>query len=445
MFDIGGESMERVILHSDLNCFFAGAEMSCDPSLRGKPIAVVGDPERRHGIILTKSYEAARCGVSTGQAIWQARQLCPELILLPADFPKYQAFAREVRRIYLDYSSMIEPFGIDESWLDVTESMRLGSGRQIADELRTRIWEELGLHCSVGVSFNKVFAKLGSDYKKPDATTEISRDNFKQLVWPLPAEALLYVGRATRRKLNQHGIFTIGGLAAADAAFLERLLGVNGRMLHQFANGEDTARVADWGMQSPVKSVGNSTTAPRDLVSERDVRITLRILCESVAERLRRHGLQGSCLQLSLRRTDLSWSERQGRFAYPVSNSEDLLALAWSLFRERNENTPLRGLGVRVSALTQRGDVQLSYLPDRISSLRQEDLEQAVDHIRGRFGHGAICRALTLCDRQLSDLNPVEDHTTHPTAFLPTLHWEEQKREEERRRAGNIIRKEASA
>lgn len=417
--------MERVILHSDLNCFFASAEISADPSLRGKPVAVVGDPERRHGIILTKSYEAKKFGVTTGQPIWQALQACPDLILKPVDFPKYQDYAAEVRKIYMDYSSTVESFGIDESWIDVTGSHALrGDGVKIANELRRRVWEELGLTCSVGVSFNKVFAKLGSDYKKPDATTVITRENFRDVVWPLPAEDLLYVGKATKEKLNRHGIYTIGGIAEASPVFLQKLLGVNGLMLHQFANGEDTSQVAEFDMKQPVKSVGNSTTAPRDLVSDQDVRITLRILCESVAERLRRAGMHGKCVTLSLRRTDLSWYERQKQCAYPICNSEDILSAAWELYKTRHDGAPLRSIGVRMSALTPAGEPQLSYMADEKASLRHEDLERAMDSIRSRFGHNAICRGLLLTDRNLSNLNPIEEQTVHPTPFLPTLHWD---------------------
>ncbi len=421
--------MDRVILHSDLNCFFASVEMSCEPSLRGKPIAVVGDPQRRHGIVLTKSYEAKACGVKTGQAIWQALECCPELVLVPADLKKYQDYAARVREIYLDYSSAVEAFGIDESWIDATESCGLyGSGQAIADELRTRVWEELGLTCSVGVSFNKVFAKLGSDYKKPDATTVIARENFRQIVWPLPVEDLLYVGRATKAKLNHYGIFTIGDLAVSTPDFLQKLLGVNGLMLYQFANGDDTSNVAEFDMEQAVKSVGNSTTAPHDLVCERDVRITLRILSESVAERLRRAGCQGKCVTLSLRGMDLSWHERQLQCTYPVCNSEDILSAAWRLYRVEQEEGALRGLGVRVSSLSRREAPQLSCMTDEAHSLRHEDLERTMDAIRSRYGHDAICRGLMLCDRELSGLNPVEDQTVHPTPFLPTLRWEKRHR-----------------
>ena len=414
--------MERTILHADLNCFYASVEMSCDPSLRSVPIAVVGDPERRHGIVLTRNYIARACGVKTGQAIWQARQACPDLRLLPTDFPKYQDYSKRVRAILLEYSSAVEGFGIDESWLDVTGSRTLfGSGEKIANELRERVWEELGLTCSVGVSYNKVFAKLGSDYRKPNATTVITRENYRQIVWPLPVEDLLYVGHATRQKLVRHGITTIGGLAAASPDFLQSLLGVNGLMLSQFARGEDRSQVAEFGTEPPVKSVGNSTTAPRDLCSDRDVRITLRILCESVAERLRRAGMLGSCVTLSLRRTDLSWYERQTRCAYPVCNAPDILDAAWLLYRTVHDGSPLRSIGVRVSSLRAAGAPQLSLLPDEQRSLRREDLDRAVDTIRRRYGHGAICRGLLMTDPELSDLNPIEDQTIHPVAFLPTL------------------------
>ena len=279
--------MERVILHVDLNCFYASVAVREDPSLRGKPVAVVGEAEQRHGVVLAKTYEAKAYGVKTGQAIWQALQLCPELALCSVDFPKYRQVSRQIQQLYYEYTDQVEPFGTDECWLDVTSSAGLfGSGAEIADQIRGRIRREFGLTASVGVSFNKVFAKLGSDYRKPDATTVFSRENFRRLVWPLPVESLLYVGRATQGKLNRRGIQTIGQLAAAQPAFLRRLLGVNGQLLWEYANGLDRSRVGQYEKQPAPKSIGNSTTAPRDLVCDQDVRIVLHRLAPAAASRL---------------------------------------------------------------------------------------------------------------------------------------------------------------
>jgi len=257
--------MERVILHSDLNNFYASVECLYNPDLRDKPVAVGGDVEARHGIILAKNYHAKKYGILTGEAIWQAQQKCRDLVVVPPNFKRYMRFSQMARDIYADYTDQCESFGLDECWLDVTGSYRLfGDGKAIADKIRERIKFEMGITASVGVSFNKIFAKLGSDIKKPDATTIISKDNFKDVVWKLPVNELLYVGRATHKKLNRYGIKTIGDLANTELKYLEYWLGKWGCMLWTFANGYDTSPVSNIGAKSLIKSVGNSTTTPRD-------------------------------------------------------------------------------------------------------------------------------------------------------------------------------------
>lgn len=260
--------MDRVVLHSDANCFYASVEMLYHPELDGKPLAVGGDPEARHGIVLTANYIAKRKGVKTGMALWQAKQACPDLIFVPPRMDLYLKFSGMLREIYSDYTNQIEPYGCDESWLDVTGSSSLkGDGRKIAEEISRRVKKELGITVSIGISWNKIFAKLGSDYKKPDGITEFNRQNYKDLIWRLPASDLLYVGRSTRRVLTKYGIRTIGELACADPDFLERQLGKMGLVLYSFANGWDDSQVAAEGYSAPIKSIGNSTTAPRDLVT----------------------------------------------------------------------------------------------------------------------------------------------------------------------------------
>ena len=264
----------RTILHVDLNSFYASVECLYHPELRNLPVAVTGDVEARHGIILAKNQLAKQFNVKTGEAIWQAKQKCPKLICLPADYRKYLRFSRLAKTICADYTDRIESFGIDENWLDIGGSAQLfGTGPEIADTIRRRFREELGITASVGVSYNKIFAKLGSDMKKPDATTVITADNFREKVWPLPVEDLLYVGRATQRKLNSRMIKTIGDLANADLRTLKILLGVWGEVLHQYANGMDNSPVRLSGEESIVKSIGNSTTTLRDLVNEDDAKM----------------------------------------------------------------------------------------------------------------------------------------------------------------------------
>lgn len=306
---------ERVILHSDMNSFYASCEAAYNPKLQGKPIAVCGDPERRNGIVLTASYPAKRMGVKTGMALWEAQQHCRDIIFVPAHYDLYTRYSGYTREIFLRYSDMVEPFGLDEAWLDCTASQSLfGSGQKIAKQISDAVKDELGITCSIGVSWNKVFAKLGSDYKKPDAITVISRSNWKDIVFPLPATDLLYVGPRTGKKLSSYCIHTIGDLAAANPSFLKEKLGKIGPMLWGFANGLDTRTVAkyeDREAQAPIKSIGNSWTTPRDLKTDQDVLIVLYLLSESVAARLRENHFRCRGVEVSLRDSSLFSFERQ--------------------------------------------------------------------------------------------------------------------------------------
>lgn len=412
--------MEKTILHCDMNNFYASVECLYNPKLRGKPVAVAGDVEQRHGIVLAKNYEAKRYGVATGNPLWMAKQLCPEIIFVPPHFDRYLHFSQLARGIYGDYTDQVESFGLDECWLDVTGSTRLlGDGRTIADELRRRIKYELGITASIGVSFNKIFSKLGSDYKKPDATTVITRDNYRDVVWPLPVSDLLYVGPATTRKLQRYAIHTIGDLAKAHTEFLQGLLGKIGLMLWRFANGHDSSPVSNAGVHPIIKSVGNSTTTPKDLVSNDDVKITLYILCESIAERLREQNFQCSTVQISIRYVDLWSCERQKTLDFPVCNSESIFKAAFDLFqRHRLPDKAIRSLGVRACGLSLAENIQISFLPEIACAQRQDNLEHAVDDIRRRFGHFSIQRGIALTDRELSCLDPKADHVIHPVGFL---------------------------
>lgn len=298
--------MERVILHSDLNNFFASVELLSHPELADVPVAVVGDPKLRHGIVLSKNYKAKEYGVQTAETIYQARLKCPNIVFLPAHYEFYEKYSKLVHMIYLDYTDMVEPFGIDECWLDVTGSISLfGGGERIADAIRRRVREELGLTVSVGVSFNKVFAKLGSDMKKPDATTVISMENFREKIWGLPASDMLFVGKKTSEKLRRCCLKTIGDVAKCSPDFLKSIFGKNGLTLSDFANGRDASPVALYGEIPPPKSIGNSTTPPRDLIDDSDIDIVLYQLCESVSERMRNEGVVCKTVQLYVRYRDL--------------------------------------------------------------------------------------------------------------------------------------------
>ena len=412
--------MERIILHSDMNNFYASVECLYHLELRGKPVAVAGDPEARHGIVLAKNYPAKACGVQTGDPLWMARQKCPDIVFTPPHYDRYMQFSTAVREIYSEYTDQVEPYGLDECWLDVTGSIALfGDGRAIADELRRRIRQELGVTASVGVSYNKIFAKLGSDMKKPDATTVITSERFKEIVWPLPVSDLLYVGRATHAKLKRYCIKTIGDLAAADQRFLQRLLGQNGMMLWCFANGLDTSPVSNIGAKSLIHSIGNSTTAPRDLVTDEDIKITLYVLCESVSARMREYDFVCDTVQLGVRDNELQSYERQGKLPYPNRTAKALFEKAFELYKRNHlSGKPVRSLSVRACRLSVRENEQLSLMPDVAAIQKQEELESAVDALRNRFGHFSVQRGLLLTDLQLSSLNPKDDHVIHPESFF---------------------------
>ncbi len=389
--------MERVILHCDQNCFFASVELLSHPDLRDVPMAVCGDPASRHGIILAKNEPAKRFGIQTAETVWQARRKCPSLVLLPPHHKLYREYSVRVNELYGQYTDLVEPFGIDESWLDITGSMHLFGGDPvaIADELRRRVREELGLSISVGVSFNKIFAKLGSDYKKPDATTLISPENWQEIVWPLPVGAMLFVGRSAQRTLAQYGVETIGQLAACRPEMLEKLLGKLGRQLHEYANGLDRSPVRPQAEREPVKSVGNGTTFPHDLTRWEEVRTGLAALSDSVAMRLRRQGLYCSGVQVTIKDSSFCSISRQKRLESPTRLMKDIQRAAMELTRSAwRAPTPIRMLTVTALHITESAESfeQLDLLGAgrAVSDARQEKLESAVRAIRDKFGDGSI-------------------------------------------------------
>lgn len=406
-------------MHIDLNGFYASVECLYRPDLHGRPVAVSGEVEKRHGIILAKNEIAKRYGVKTGDAIWQARQKCPQLVCLPPDYRKYLRFSRLARDIYATYTDQIESFGIDENWLDITGSTHLfGDGVQVADTLRARVKNELGITASVGVSWNKIFAKLGSDMKKPDATTVITQENYRNTVWPLPVGELLYVGRSTRNKLQNRGVFTIGELARTDVKHLRLMLGVWGETLWHFANGQDDAPVRQMGEEAFVKSVGNSTTTPRDMASEEDVKMVVFVLAESVAARLRRHGLKCKTVSVYVRDCELVSFDCQGKLPAPSFLSGEIAQKALELFRRHYVwHKPIRSIGVRGADLVTADRLVQLELFDR-GDKEKEALERAVDRLRERFGPYCVQRCLLLQDRHLTGFNPKDEHVIHPVSFF---------------------------
>ena len=391
--------MDRVILHCDCNNYFASVELLDKPELRDQPVAVAGDPEGRHGIILAKNKIAKNYGVQTAETLWQAKKKCPGLILLPPHMDKYRAMSRRVNAIYLDYTDQVEAFSIDESWLDVTASRNLfGDGAAIADLLRRRVREELGITISVGVSWNKTFAKMGSDYKKPDATTVITRENVSQILYPLPVTDLIFVGKSSGQVLARHGIHTIGDLAACSMAEAEAWLGKGGKGLWLAARGLDDSPVRCYGEHEAVKSVGNGMTYPQDLVGREACIAGLTPLCESVGARLRAQHLKCRTITLQIKDPQLKVISRQKPVDPPTNLTRYLLREVIQLLESAwPEDAPVRLFTVTAGSLMDESapvTAQLSFLEEAPrEDPRQRRLEQVLDGLRNRFGQDAIATA----------------------------------------------------
>ena len=412
---MGGQSVERTILHCDLNSFFASVELLEHPDLADRPVAVCGDPESRHGIVLAKNEAAKKFDIQTAETVWQARQKCPDLVMLPPHHQKYRAYSKKVNAIYGQYTDLVEPFSIDESWLDVTGTLPLfrKDGKALADELRERLKRELGLSISVGVSFNKVFAKLGSDYKKPDATTVISRDNFQTIAWPLPVTDLLFVGRTAAQLLKRYGVRTIGDLARFDPETLTLLLGQQGSKLSSYARGEDNAPVVPAGQLPPPKSVGNGMTFRRNLNSPEEVRTGIELLSDTVAARLRRETLLAGGIQVTIRDPEFRTITRQKPLELSTDLSRELSAAAYELVcRNWSFQRPIRMLTVTAQNLltpeeaAHQGNLFASGEDQKRKKLQR--LEQTVDQIRNRYGKSAIQLAALTEDRSAG--TEIPDH-----------------------------------
>ena len=391
--------MNRTILHSDCNCFYASVELLHHPELRGKPVVVGGDPEARHGIVLTADYTAKRYGVKTGMALWQAKQVCPDITFLPPRMDLYLRFSR------------------------------------MAQEISSRMKKELGITVSAGVSFNKIFAKLGSDYKKPDAITTMYEDEFQRKAWCLPVSDLLYVGNATNKKLYSMGIRTIGDLAKSDETLLVRKLGKMGSILWAFANGYDESPVKLENTLAPVKSVGNSTTTPRDMETDEDVKIVLYILAESVAARLRENGFRCRTVEINVRDKELFHFSKQVKLQNASNITKEIAEAGYRLYKDNYRlpaddkelkssrpeffQKPLRSIGIRGTDLvTDYFWEQLDMFMDPQAREKQMKMDETVDIIRKRFGFYSVQRGLMYRDRILSACDAKSDHTVHPHGYF---------------------------
>jgi DNA polymerase-4 len=391
---------DRVILHVDMDGFFASVEALDHPETEGKPMAVCGDPEHRRGIILAKNQLAKKAGVKTAEPIWSAKRKCPDLILLPPRRELYTEYCERANAIYERYTDRVERAGIDESYLDITGTpkLRAGGGGAVADDIRRTVKSELRLTVSVGASFCKVFAKIGSDLNKPDGTSVITRENFEELLYPLPIRSMLFVGGATERALASLGVHTIGQLAALSGDTLLSRLGKHGLLLYRYARGLDNSPVLRADEQEDIKSVGNSMTFRRDLVSLEDIRLGLRALSETVGYRLRKHGKKCCGVQVSIKNPELEVIDRQGRLDIPTNLSKTIFEAAESIVERSWEiGKPIRLLTVTAINLTDEDNGgQLSLFDDAPDTARQEALERSLDKLRQRYGKAVVKPASVL-------------------------------------------------
>lgn len=385
--------VEKVILHCDCNNFFASVEASMFPELNNYAFAVCGDPEYRHGIILAKNEKAKKYGVETAEPIWKAKAKCQNLVLVKPHYEKYKEYSKKIFEIYCLYTDLVEPFGMDECWLDVTGSQNLfGSGETIANELREVIKREVGVTISVGVSFNKIFAKMGSDYKKPDAVTVITKDNFKDLLYPLPAGELFTVGRKAAVKLKNVGINTIGDIAEIGEGVLENFLGVQGKVIFQYANGYDYSKVNHFQYRDAYKSIGNGMTFKTDLKTWADVRTCVFFLSDKVSARLRKHDVACAGLQVGIRDTSLKTIMRSCSLESPTDLAYDLAEVALKLIEENVdvEEKPIRALSITGTKLLDSYSLfsQVSFfdIEEHQKHEKEERLEVARDKIRKKYG-----------------------------------------------------------
>ncbi len=404
---------DRVILHCDLNNFYASAECLSHGEWKDVPLAVCGDPEKRHGVVLAKNEIAKKLGVKTGDVIWEAKNKAKGLVVVPPHFDLYMKYSKQMFELYQNYTDMVEPFGADECWLDVTGSQKLfGDGKTIADAIRERVKRESGLTCSVGVSFNKVFAKLGSDLKKPDATTVIDRNNFKRKIWGLNACEMLMIGRRTYAELVKLNILTIGDLALADSATLKSKFGVNGLKMKAYALGEDSEPVREAVKHRDIKSIGHGMTAVRDIETEADARDLIFYLGEKVAARMRKNGLRGSLVSVGMRDSKLFSIVRQRVLPTPTYSSDEIAECALALFVENWNGDPMRTVTVSVGKLEDSDEPrQLSFLTDAVRNDKLERLDETIDRITEKYG-SVVHRASLIGKDFLYDKNDAED-------FLP--------------------------
>ncbi len=410
--------MEKIILHSDLNNFYASVECLDNPKIANLPVAVSGGEKNRKGVVLAKNMLAKKCGVKTGDTIYEARKKCSEIIFVEPRFDRYIEVSNLVKQVYYEYTNLIEPFGVDECWLDVGDSIKLfGSGENIASLIRKRVKEEIGITVSIGVSFNKVFAKLGSDMKKPDAITIIDKNNFREKVWPLPISELLYAGKATVKKLNRMNVFSIGDLAKANSYNIQKVLGKNGLMLQKYALGLDDEMVKDIDFKREVKSVGNGTTLPFDLTKIDDVKIVLMLLSESVSKRLREKGVYCENVGVEIKYSNFEVESKILKMENPSNCVDDIYSMAFKIFEKQWNYKPIRALSVRGGKICCKKSVQESIFEAEKKSLCSEKIDCMNEQIREKFGFNSIQRGIMLLNKDISKMDLTDQNTLQSIAF----------------------------
>ncbi len=412
---------DRVIFHIDINHCYAQIEEMKFPALREVPMAVGGHEEKRHGIILAKNDPAKKFNIKTGESLREARAKCPDLLIIPPSYDDYIYYTSLVKDIYRRYSDHVESFGLDEAWVDYTDSIALfGDPLKTAVRIQKEVHDEIGLDVSLGMSWNKIFAKLGSDMKKKDGPAVITRQNYRDTVWPLPAEDLLYVGPATKRKLRARGITTIGELAVYPRQYLKKAMGIPGEMISIFANGGDSSPVAESSYRSPVKSVGNSMTMVHDVDNLEDLRPVYYVLCEAVASRMRDHGMEGDVISVSLRSSGLDWYGCERRISQKTDVSGVIFETAVQLVEQLYDfEKPLRAVGVSVSGLRPLSfHRQLNLFEDEEAYEKARAADLVMDEIREKYGYYSVRRACTAIDSELTAFNVKEEHTVHPVGYF---------------------------
>lgn len=384
--------MDRTILHIDVNNFFASIEIMLNPNLKGLPVAVCGSEDDRHGIVLAKSYEAKKFGVKTAETVWQAKKKCPNLIIVPPQYEEYKKYSKLIQNIYYSYTDQVEPFGLDECWLDVTGSLKLfGNVENIAEEIKERVKKEIGVTVSIGVSFTKTFAKLGSDLKKPDAITYISKENFKNIVWPLVTNEIIGVGKSTFKILEEMNLKTIGELANCDISLLEQKLGKHGRILWKRVNGIDNEIVdANMYIASP-KSIGNGKTFRNDLTKINDIRSAFQNLTYEISNKLKKHRLEAKNIQIVIR--DNQFNDKQLQCELPTITSSSLIITntAMDLFKKYKWNKPIRALTIRAINLIEEGtNDQISLFEEKDEYEKIKKIDKVMFEINNKFGPNSV-------------------------------------------------------